>query len=363
MRSFLGLAHAEALRRARPPGSVFDFARASVGNLFLTGARLFTGELEGAVELLAVLGGVPERTAVVPAVSSNFTHHIAAELADGTVVVGQNAISHPSVPTAVPDPLSQAAAAAQQHGQAHAPPEVEDATLPGAHPALRGPHIAFSKGAADADAPLPAPIARVWYVSPYGHEVRLAANPRALAALRAAHAVVYSVGSLYTSIAPSLVLRGVGAALSPDPSGAAAAKVLVLNGTLDRETGPPRAALSAASFIRAIAAACLASLAAPDPASPPAAPGQAECRRFVTHVLYMDGAGAPRTDREELAALGIACLKVGGGRGGRYDPGALEMALMAVIGPGGGAGPAAGGGGPGAAAAAGRSRRNTVVEG
>jgi 2-phospho-L-lactate transferase/gluconeogenesis factor (CofD/UPF0052 family) len=337
---------------------VFDFAGASVGNLFLTGARLFTGDLEAAVELLAVLGGVPDAARVVPAVSTNFTHHIAAELAGGAVIVGQNAISHPSVPTAVPDPLSQATAAAAVVEHPQSPQEVEDATLPGAHPALRGPHLDFSKAAADADAPLPAPISRVWYVSPYGHEIRLAANPRAVSSLRTAHAVVYSIGSLYTSIAPSLVLRGVGAAMDAP----AVAKVLILNGTIDRETGPPGAALSATGFVRAIAEACLAGFAPADPASAPEPVAPEQLRRFVTHVLYMDGAGAPVTDREELRALGISCLKVGGGRAGRYDPGALEMALLAVIGPGGGS-LAGGGNVSGGGGAVGKSRRNTVVEG
>ena len=42
------------------------------------------------------------------------------------------------------------------------------------------------------------------------HEVAPAPNPRVLAELERADAVIYGMGSLYTSIAPSLVLKGVG---------------------------------------------------------------------------------------------------------------------------------------------------------
>ena len=50
--------------------------------------------------------------------------------------------------------------------------------------------------------------------------------------VRDADAIVYGMGSLYTSIAPSLILRGVGEAVAAR----ACAKVLLLNGCHDRET-------------------------------------------------------------------------------------------------------------------------------
>ena len=50
--------------------------------------------------------------------------------------------------------------------------------------------------------------------------------------VRDADAVVYGMGSLYTSIAPSLILRGVGEAVAER----ACPKVLLLNGCHDRET-------------------------------------------------------------------------------------------------------------------------------
>lgn len=42
------------------------------------------------------------------------------------------------------------------------------------------------------------------------HEVAPAPNPRVLLELRRADALIYGMGSLYTSVVPSLILRGVG---------------------------------------------------------------------------------------------------------------------------------------------------------
>lgn len=90
---------------------------------------------------------------------------------------------------------------------------------------------------AAAHAPLPAAIRRVFYLANEGthreHEVQLPANSVALAALARADAVVYAVGSLYTSIVPSLALRGVGEAIAERGG---CPKVLLLNGFHDRET-------------------------------------------------------------------------------------------------------------------------------
>lgn len=94
IRSILSHLHLEILKRNRPPTSTFNFQSASIGNLFLTGARLFSGSFESAIYLLAIMGGVDEsKTAVLPAIISNFSHHISAGLADGSVITGQNAIS------------------------------------------------------------------------------------------------------------------------------------------------------------------------------------------------------------------------------------------------------------------------------
>lgn len=98
IRSILSHLHLEILKRNRPPTSTFNFQSASIGNLFLTGARLFSGSFESAIYLLAIMGGVDEsKTAVLPAIISNFSHHISAGLADGSVITGQNAISRKAI--------------------------------------------------------------------------------------------------------------------------------------------------------------------------------------------------------------------------------------------------------------------------
>lgn len=102
---------------------------------------------------------------------------------------------------------------------------------------MRGDAATVCGGAAaGAHVPLPAAIRRVFYLANEGtrreHEVQLPANAVALSALGRADAVVYAVGSLYTSIAPSLALRGVGEAVAARTG----PKVLLLNGFHDRET-------------------------------------------------------------------------------------------------------------------------------
>jgi len=332
----------EIVKRARP-SSVFNFSRASIGNLFLTGARVLTGSLESAVYLLATICGVPEHVRVVAAINSNFTHHISAGLADGSVITGQNSISHPSAPTALPDDGSSrgmmdgggdgAGVGWDVRDETAMLDLIEDATLPGSLPTLRKPYITFNKGggggagtltpilssAAESSGPgstrqhtpttsdattvkpadneiedalgklclgaqettltssppssqelqdatssrpnnqqqplktapassalndssggggehpLPSRIDRIWYINPYGHEIWPPANPKVTSTLlSSASAVIYSIGSLYTSIVPSLVLRGVGAALAE--SRTVRHKVLILNSSLDRET-------------------------------------------------------------------------------------------------------------------------------
>lgn len=339
----------EIVKRARPSTSVFNFAGASVGNLFLTGARLFSGSFEAGIYLLSLLCGIPDHVAVLPAINSNFTHHISAGLVDGTTIAGQVNISHPSLPTSLPDggPLTVGATGgggADGTGEVEVAPEgsepplaggpagpvlrrnlkarkrastavdFEDATLPGSLPVLRQPQITFSK---EDEEDLPSRIARIWYINPYGHEIRPQANPKALAALRQAEAIIYSIGSLYTSIVPSLVLRGVGAAISykSNSSSPPRKKALILNSRLDRETGPRSLALTAVDFVRAIVGACKQSQSDFSPVQ------DSECRQYVTHLVFLDmaqdgieggssGSAAPEVDEEALGQLGIRCLAV-----------------------------------------------------
>ncbi|KXJ89059.1 hypothetical protein Micbo1qcDRAFT_14043 [Microdochium bolleyi] len=481
IRSIFNIVNMEIVKRARP-SSVFNFSRASIGNLFLTGGRVLTGSLESAVYLLATICGVPEQVRVVPAINSSFTHHISAGLANGDVITGQNSISHPSAPTALPDDGSSRGMMADGSmgdkgggsGGVDVRDEtamldlIEDATLPGSLPTLRKPYITFNKGggngtktpastpaevsrpvstgqqtpvttnstigtkepdnspasledridsqlrirttspstppaavqgrtsnnnnptdssSAGGEHPLPARIDRIWYINPYGHEIWPPANPKVVRTiLDDASAVIYSIGSLYTSIVPSLVLRGVGSALANSRS--VKHKILILNSSLDRETsGPPFRPppghrggggggdsqegpgdngggvddeFTAADFVRAIVRACVQSQGElparmarrsslsykvrqqqqqqqPQEPSRDQQPNSSNndgnddreddfdnpliVRRYVTHLVYLEGHGAPKVDRQVLAGMGVECIRVygrreGGGGGG-----------------------------------------------
>ncbi|PNY25638.1 Uncharacterized protein TCAP_04435 [Tolypocladium capitatum] len=325
IRSHLNSFNLEVVKRMRP-SSRFDFSRASIGNLFLTGARLFTGSFEAAIYLLSSICAVPDRIAVLPALNTNFAHHIAAGLRDGTVITGQNDISHPSAPTAaVPGTGAGTHSPVPSVGHdAEEPDDVEDANLPGSLPALRRPAIAFSK---DDEEDLPARIDRIWYINPYGQEIRIPANPRVLDAIHGSDTVIYSIGSLFTSLVPNLVLRGVGDAIA---SPLIRNKVLILNGTTDRETGPSRDPFTGLDFVATIANACADSRGL-------ARPAEDEYRLYVTHVIHIEGQAAPRVDKQRFARLGIDTTRLYGpkddaGRGGRYDARALGQTLESIVG-------------------------------
>lgn len=298
-------------------------------NLYYS-ARLFTGSFESAIYLLSSICAVPGNVSVIPSLNSNFAHHIAAGLEDGSVITGQNNISHPSKPTAAV-PVAPITSTAPLSGEARRQPTeteeqdmVEDANLPGSLPTLRKPAIAFSK---DDEEELPARIERLWYINPYGQEIRIPTNPRVINSLKDAGCVVYSIGSLFTSLIPSLVLRDVGEAIA---SPSIRCKVLILNGTLDRETGPSSNSFTGLDFVAAICNACAESrgLPKPDPRT---------YYRYVTHVIYIEGPSSPKIDRSAFQKLGIELMRLygrkdEGGKGGRYDMKALGQALEAIIG-------------------------------
>jgi hypothetical protein len=324
------------VKRLRPTSS-FDFQSASVGNLFLTGARLFTGSFESAIYMLGAITGVPPNINVIPAINSNFSHHISAGLEDGTVITGQNSISHPSAPSTpvatdgagdgeeddeITSPSTVHARTLSKELTEH--DHIEDANLPGSLPTLRKQYITFAK---DHAADLPSRISRIWYINPYGHEIRPSANPKVLSSLEDASAVIYSIGSLYTSIIPCLILKGVGEKIASNMK--LKYKILILNGSLDRET---RAAggkeFSARDFVKAVVEACAGENVEEE-----------RWREFVSHVIHLQGEGTPRVEKVELGGLGVECVRIygrkkdGGGVGGMiYDGTALGQALEAIIG-------------------------------
>ena len=309
----------EILKRARPPNSTFDFSMASIGNLFLTGARLFTGSFESAIYLMRVVGGIPDTIGVIPGVNSNFSHHISAGLADGSVITGQNAISHPSVPIAS---NNDSFFVVDDEGL-----YPEDANLPGSLPTLRQPNITFSK---TEEEDLPARIERIWYINPYGQEIHPVVNPQVVSVLKQAEGVIYSIGSLYTSIVPCLILRGVGQTLATTVG--LRYKILILNGSIDRETGPWASPMGAGEFVAAIAR------AGEESRGRKGEVGIEVWKTYVTHVVYLEGVGAPTVNQQELARAGVECVRCWGRKGEdgsmRFDGPGLVGALEVILGRG-----------------------------
>ena len=77
LRSFLSYWEAERLKRAHKR---YQFRSASIGNILLSGALLFTRSIESAIFLLSSITQVPPSTRVLPAIHTNSVVTIAAEL-------------------------------------------------------------------------------------------------------------------------------------------------------------------------------------------------------------------------------------------------------------------------------------------
>ncbi|GAV57376.1 UPF0052 domain-containing protein [Cephalotus follicularis] len=208
IRAFLAYFQNEILRRSNDS---FCFSNGSIGNFFFAGARIFFQSLDAAIFLFSRVSDIPPESLVLPVVSTNDRLTLGCELWDGTIIRGQNEISHPT------------------NGHI-GPVSKERSSVPA----------------------LPSRIKRVFYMSSEGrnslHEVFPTANPSVLDQLNSVDCIVYAMGSLFTSICPSLltpqVLLGIGEIISSR----SCPKVLLLNGTNDRETS----GFSASYFVTAI---------------------------------------------------------------------------------------------------------------
>ncbi|ESQ52006.1 hypothetical protein EUTSA_v10016658mg [Eutrema salsugineum] len=205
IRAFLVYFQNEILRR---PNDTFCFSNGSIGNFFFAGARIFFQSLDAAIFLFSRVSEIPCDSLVLPVISTNDRLTLGCELQDGTIIRGQNEISHPTN---------------------------------GTMQTVDKRHCSTSD--------LPSKIKRVFYMSSEGnnllHEVFPPVNPTVLEQLKTVDCIVYAMGSLFTSICPSLVLLGVGEIISSR----SCRKVLLLNGSQDRETS----GFTASCFVIAIA--------------------------------------------------------------------------------------------------------------
>lgn len=67
------------------------------GNFFFAGARTFFHSLEAAIFLFSRVARIPQGSSVMPVISTEERITLGAVLSNGTVIRGQNQISHPTI--------------------------------------------------------------------------------------------------------------------------------------------------------------------------------------------------------------------------------------------------------------------------
>lgn len=98
VRGFLVQFESDVLHRAHRN---FNFRGGSIGNFLLSAMQRFFRSIQSAIFLFAALVSIPHALPechVLPAINTNKTTTIAAELSDGSTLVGQCEISHPTQP-------------------------------------------------------------------------------------------------------------------------------------------------------------------------------------------------------------------------------------------------------------------------
>lgn len=358
----------------------FSFVNGSIGNFFFAGARMFFRSMEAAIFLYARVSKLPRETMVVPCIECEDNERVTinAELMDGTILRGQNDISHPSV-----DKKSFTKQFHVDDGRREVPsvfskefwsniieagefPEIEGKEFWGGIPKSTDGHERVRDALADgnlssaseliqsrlvdltlrplsvwdvdkavtASEKLDSSIKRIYYATGDGSdsasneigEIFPRANKTMLKQLETSDCIIYGMGSLYTSIVPNLILRGVGETIA----GRDCPKILLFNGSIDRETS----GMTSADYIFAIVDALNRKHTeyAVD----------FHVSDYVTHILTPDG-GQFIIDDDALKAASLTPDKVRvvestftkkkkeKTANGRYAPSELVKAVSAVV--------------------------------
>lgn len=315
-RAFLVQVHVELLKRSKismasTTNKQFRYELANVGNLFLTGLRLFIGSLDSAIELFMKMTDISSKIEVLPCINTNFSYHIGAKLSNDLVITGQSQISHPSSTKEVyPPPINKTRPptptqeldiglnleqANFKSEESEISSEEEGGNLPlYTHPELKKSQLHFSK-TVDIE-PLLSPIERIFYISPYGEEICPTAQSRVISSIANANLVIYSIGSLMTSIVPIVILKGIGRAIASDFT-PQKKRILFLNGCEDRETF----GMQAFDYVRIIVELAQYSLAKSYHDF------DGDWTKFVTHLFYMEQPNI-LVDIEALKKKGIECI-------------------------------------------------------
>lgn len=310
-RAFFVHFQAELLKRTKV-SNPFKFEKASIGNVFLTGARLFLGSLDASIELMMRLGRGHAKIHVAPCINSNHTHHIAALLANDEVITGQSQISHPSRPSMekransvadiARDRFLHLERADHEWKVDESEEEVEEEEYANPLyilPELKNSQLHFEK--IDMDDTLPAPIKNLLYINPYGEEIKPMGNSRVISNIKKADMLVYSIGSLVTSLLPIAILGNVADVILGSGS---LRKVLLLNSRYDRETSW----LDGLDYVKLL----VDSMSRAALKYKQSKNGHTVSRihrqwsEFVTDLVYLKDGEIP-IDEEEFATKGIQC--------------------------------------------------------
>jgi 2-phospho-L-lactate transferase/gluconeogenesis factor (CofD/UPF0052 family) len=184
IRSFLYKFEAERLSQL---SLHFDLRNGSIGNLFFSGIRIAMESLATAIFIYASVARIPATAQVLPILNSNDRLGIGVKLQNGDVILGQHMISHPT-----------------DHGH------VDKNTL----------------------IPLPSPITELFYMDSMHHYIQPKPYDEVIHQIKNSSGIIYGMGSLWTSIIPSLVVEGIGESIAA----LKCAKVALLNCCYDRET-------------------------------------------------------------------------------------------------------------------------------
>ncbi|RHZ50873.1 hypothetical protein Glove_490g55 [Diversispora epigaea] len=310
IRGFLVNLQTEILKRAHKK---FNFRNGSIGNFFLTGARIFFGSLESAIYIFFVITGINESTKVIPITNTNQNVSIAAELENGNIILGQCEISHPS---------SQ-----QQQQQKEQKEQKENSRFTSENscdpfgPVNYKSNLLFNKSEIKV---LTRRIKRIYYINDYGQEMfpLPSVNPKVASSFYTKSTLIYSIGSLYTSIMPCLVLKGAGKAIIESTT--LKRKILILNGYNDLETD----GYIASDFVKAIINGCNSSLKLSGLWSK-----GYQSNKYISHMIFLDNSQI-NVDKLEIEKLGIECIETKGDiKDGKpvYNEDALKDVLNMIV--------------------------------
>ncbi|KAL4244481.1 CofD-like domain superfamily protein [Abortiporus biennis] len=318
IRGFLVHFENEVLKRAHKN---FSFVNGSIGNYFLSAAQEFFRSLPSAIFLFSSITN--SQANIIPVIVTNHTVTIAAELENGARLVGQCEISHPI-------PGLNTAGVGFSITVEESVSSVEDENDDEIGGSFGRPrNVLFEATKKDEYVPLDSRICRLFYINAYGNEIHPGPNPDYLHHLATNDVLVYSCGSLWTSIVPCLALRGVACSIARSRS--LRAKVLLLNAQNDRETDGYTAVDYISTIVRTLNTAYSS--------KPYGGLGQAATTypvsAFVTHLVYLKDT-LVEVDVDEITTLGVSCVEVEGHRDEKtnlpkFNAHAVRSAILGIL--------------------------------